>query len=258
MAFITGVSRAEIAHHMLDKLVGTYTYACPIHFHPLELPIDSTQCIRFEQEDLIRHPYGTTIVEKRYPSLDLRMSPLEVCAEISITTHIHLHPKDREPFTITEILFVRLNTNGGRERFTLWRPRSQSAKTEPCVAALTNEDCKALGRLVLRGGAVEGKGANTRQKMSLELRRTDEDVISADDCSQPWDLFQICLYLGPGVETNIAGKKAGFEIRRSRSYDVSFTNGEHDWRSGRVELFSPADDATRAKWCGAPVESDER
>lgn len=250
MVFISAHDINEASHQILAKLRGTYTYHCPVHEYAFEHWIDDKSFFKFERQDLALQAHGKTVIESRYPTLNQHGHLPSVDSEVSIVTDIHLHRKDGLRRTITEIYIVRLERQQqGRERFTVWRPKQRAAGRVMPVSSLQAEDLERLGVLELRVGRVLGTELQQRQHVCLEMRRTNIEMDAAEDYAQPWNLFKICLHIGPGVARDIAGKRAGFEIRRCDPY-VTSTDGRYDWLDGRVEVFTPADETTLAKWSG--------
>lgn len=245
--FLSRSDPQTAASQLFGKLRGTYTYHCRTLHEDCPFITEPEQAL-YAASDLTRTIHGTTAFEIMFPA--------EEYTQLLMISHIQLYrnppdlpgveQKEKEEHAEHVERFV-LRQNFETSAFSLWRYVPRDSRTE----------LQEIGPLQMRAHSVDGEGQMSRQRVTLICERGYEQMVDEGDAEWfPWRVLQINLFLGPGVEHAIPGKKPGMEIswigQRWMVPAVYGPDGEREWEfwACRVEELRPTDEVWEKKWIG--------
>ncbi|KAF2102147.1 hypothetical protein NA57DRAFT_73581 [Rhizodiscina lignyota] len=237
LVFLCRSDRHMAALQLFNKLRGEYHYhcreldeGCPFVTHP-EQQI-------YAKSDLSRAVHGTTSIDTLFPTAEY--------TQLLVTHRMQLYRDysgamegHEEHVEHVERSVLRLSTDS---EFSLWRFHPLGSRDQ--------DDLVLVGDMRMKVHSLDGAGELARQRATLILER-DADMRSVDDDDWfPWQVLQVNLFMGPGVEIAIPGKKQGIEM----SWIGKEGQGEwcNMWQfvALRVEELVPIDEGWEDRWVG--------
>lgn len=220
-----------------SMLRGTYNYRAI----NCSQPFTTDNNLIFDEQCLSRPVSGTAIIESHFPTMEF--------TQLLLTTRMELFRRvcddeQEEHVTQTERLLIRVDS---RSQFSLWNYQSQDQQRDEQDGNLQH-----LGCCGWKTTPIYGQGKWAHQRFTLTLNRPTHKYGVLDPYFV-WDVLQITLYIGPGIENSIAGKKTGFEIAwaEHKSTRLFFNQVQDEYVEARMERYEPADEETKAKWMGS-------
>lgn len=235
--FISTSDHHLAASQICSMLRGNYDYRAIRCTQPFCTDSD----LLFEDHCITRPVKGTTTIEPLFPTA--------FYTQLLITSTIHLYRRiedgPEEYVKHTERLLLRVNDDSHFSVWALLPPYIRIPEQGP------DSHLRYLGKCDLKRSPINGHGGSAHQRVMLLLNRPRYQYRQIDDWF-PWDVFQITLYIGPGIENAIAGKKPGFEIAWAelKATQYPFNIVEHTYAEARTERYEPMDKETKVKWMG--------